>query len=160
MGRIQLLQSEKGFLKNYTFPHLETLRLWRSRHRCSTPMFCSTKQSHLSAVQSCVPIPEWIPAGPLLPGAGCLQSLPHHAETFQKSSGCNSSEWWWWWIHSHQPAPSCSDLARRAPQKSLQKPFHQHPDFAVHYAMQSVEHWQQETPPPFRLHTSFTSPFV
>lgn len=28
------------------------------------------------------------PSRPLLPGAGCLQSLPHHTEMFQKSSGC------------------------------------------------------------------------
>lgn len=150
--------SVKSF-RNYTLPHLEPLYLWRSRHRCFTRLFCSTKQSHLSAEQSCAPVPEGIPAGPFARGSLCLQASPSTQKCSKKLWLHFSGDGDGFTLTSEWIPHSALTLwfAGRAAQQSLQKSFHQHPDFAVH---SEVEHWQQETPPHFRFHTSFTSGFV
>lgn len=122
--------------RSCTLAHLESLYLWRSRHRCFTHMFCSTKQSHLSAVQSCAPAPEWIPAGPFCQGLSVSKPPPADRNA-PKSSGCTSV------VMERDSLSPVSEFpfsaltlwfAGRAAQKSLQKSVHQPPDLAVHGA--------------------------
>lgn len=125
--------------KNDTFSHLETLYLWRSRHRCFTHMFCSTKLSHLSAAQRAVFLFQ--SGSQQVPFAkGCLSSsLPHHREMLQKSSGCTLAGGDGDGFTLTSPLHSALTLwfGGRAPQKSLQKPFQQHPGFPVRCERQS-----------------------
>lgn len=119
--------------KSDTSPHLEALYLWRSRHRCFTGVFCSHTCQQSRAV--------------LLLQSGSQQvlfaflssSLPQHTEMFQKSSGCTLASGDGDGFTPTRRLHSVLTLwfAGRAPQKSLQKPFHQHPGCAVHCARQS-----------------------
>lgn len=94
-------------------------------------MFCSTKLSHLSAAQRAVFLFQ--SGSQQVPFAkGCLSSsLPHHTEMLQKSSGCALASGDGDGFTLTSPLHSALTLwfGGRAPEKSLQKPFQQHPGF-------------------------------